>query len=402
MQRLVTQCPRFPMSEVVTYAGYVQRFALQTLLRRLLCVALFGARLVCASAAAQQYTITDLGALDFVDGNSVALGMNSAGDVVGYAFEPRGGYWKHAFIYSHGQQREITVECYNPHAVGINDSQDVIVQCIAGQREGSLVVRDGKVLAQAVVRHQLQFRAINNGGEAVGNYYGQYPPPECFCFRAVSWKQFIFSDLAPLGGQYKEFGGANATALNDAGQVVGEATRPSFWAPQTHAVIWDADGIHDIGTLGGRQSGATGVNASGQVVGSAETSAGERHAFLYSDGVMKDLGTLGGDSEASAINASGVIVGKARIDKKAQHVWSAPPETRAFLYLKGVMTDLNSLVTGPLAGSVTLREAPAINDSGLIAASGLDRRTGATRAYLLVPIVLGAVPTATNPSSSQP
>lgn len=369
------------------------------LIHRLLCAGLLGALLLSASATAQQYTIVDLGALNLADGNSVALGMNSAGDVVGYAFEPRGNYWEHAFIYSRGQQREIAVKCANSKGTGINDSQDVIVQCIAGRHEDSYVIRDGKVIPQVVQRWQLQFRAINNSGEVVGNYYGEYPPPECFCFRAVRWKQFVFSDLAPLGGQYKEFGGANATALNEAGQIVGEATHASFWSPWTHAVIWDAGGIHDIGTLGGRDSGARGVNASGQVVGSAETSSHERHAFLYSVGVMKDLGTLGGDSEASAINASGLIVGKSRVDKKSLHVWSAPPQTRAFLYLKGVMTDLNSLVSGPLADSVTLSEAPAINDLGLIAATGLDRHTGATRAYILRPIPL---PTAASPSPSNP
>jgi probable HAF family extracellular repeat protein len=352
--------------------------------RDILPAILLAGLLACVSATAQKYTIVDLGALDLAQGNSVALGMNSAGDVVGYAFEARGGYWKHAFVYSHRQQREIRVECYNPRAAGINDSGDIIVQCVAGSREASFVVRDDKVVPQIVLRRQLQFRAINNSGEVVGNYYGEYPSPDCSCFRAVHWKQFIFSDLPALGGRYKEFGDANATAINDAGQVVGEASASHMWSPR-HAVIWAADGIHDLGTLGGRASNATGINASGQVVGTAETGAHERHAFLYGDGVMKDLGALGGDSEASAINASGQIVGKSRIEKKAQHFWNAPPASRAFLYQNGVMTDLNSLVTGPLAGSITLQEAPAINDSGLIAATGLDRRTGATRAYLLVP-----------------
>jgi probable HAF family extracellular repeat protein len=230
----------------------------------------------------------------------------------------------------------------------------------------------------------LQFRAINNSGEAVGNYYGVYPPPDCSCFRAVHWKEFMFSDLPALAGTYKEFGDANAAAINDAGQVVGEAFAGHIGS-SSHAVIWGPDGAHDIGTLGGRASNATGINASGQVVGAADTGAHEHHAFLYSDGVMKDLGALGGDSEASAINASGQIVGKSRIEKKAQHFWNGPPATRAFLYQNGVLTDLNSLVMGSLADAVTLQEGVAINDSGRIAATGVDRRTGARRAYLLVP-----------------
>ena len=345
---------------------------------------LLGSVLVCASARAQTYNIVDLGALDLADGNSVAMGMNSAGDVVGYAFEPRGNRWEHAFVYSQGKQREIHLKCYNPKAVAINDSGDVVVQCIGGSSESSFLIRNDKIVPQVVFRKQLQLRAINNSGEVIGNYYGEYPPPDCSCFRAVHWQDFIFSDLVALGGTYREFGDTNATAINPAGQVVGEAYLGHLWSPR-HAVIWAQGAIRDLGTLGGRESYATGISASGQIVGAAETVGHEHHAFLYSDGTMKDLGALGGDSEASAINASGQIVGKSRIDRKSQHLWSASAATRAFLYQKGVMTDLNTLVTGPLAGSVTLQEAPAINDAGLIAATGLDRRTGARRAYILVP-----------------
>ncbi len=50
----------------------------------------------------------------------------------------------------------------------------------------------------------------------------------------------------------------------------------------------------DLGTLGGSNSLAYGVNLAGQVVGYSETAAGEQHAFLWTKGVMTDLGLLGG------------------------------------------------------------------------------------------------------------
>ena len=51
----------------------------------------------------------------------------------------------------------------------------------------------------------------------------------------------------------------------------------------------------DLGTLGGTNSGAAAVNASGQVVGFAQTVGNTSHAFSWTEnGGMVDLGTLGG------------------------------------------------------------------------------------------------------------
>ncbi len=75
-----------------------------------------------------------------------------------------------------------------------------------------------------------------------------------------------------------------------------------------------ADGqysITDLGTLpGGYESIAYGINNRGQVVGYSTTASGEYHAFLWEDGEMTDLGTLGGAySVAYGINSRGQVVG---------------------------------------------------------------------------------------------
>lgn len=95
--------------------------------------------------------------------------------------------------------------------------------------------------------------------------------------------------------------------------------------------------ITDLGILpGGSYSAGYGVNQSGQVTGLADTSTGDIHAFLYSNGTMQDLGTLAGGkrSGGSAINASGQVTGWSEINDTTAH---------AFLFSNGTMQDLGTL-----------------------------------------------------------
>ena len=98
-----------------------------------------------------------------------------------------------------------------------------------------------------------------------------------------------------------------AAAVSATGQVAG-----TYWTTGgAHAVIWDSGPAADLGTLGGAESYATAINSRGQVAGNAMTTSGTGHAFLYSDGVMQDLGTPAGAfwSSAYGINDTGVVAG---------------------------------------------------------------------------------------------
>jgi probable HAF family extracellular repeat protein len=117
-----------------------------------------------------------------------------------------------------------------------------------------------------------------------------------------------------------------ARAINNHGVVAG-IWESSYLGLTYHALRW-ADGVvTDLGTLGGVGAAAYGINDDGVIVGNASTASGARHAFRWTaDTGMQDLGTLGGgSSRARAINQHGTIVGES-VDAGGHtvgFVWSA-------------------------------------------------------------------------------
>jgi probable HAF family extracellular repeat protein len=186
---------------------------------------------------------------------------------------------------------------------------------------------------------------INNAGTIIGfmsTNFGEH---------SFILQQGTVTDLGTLTGPTGQF--TSAARLNSAGYVTGWSINP---AGQQRAFLYFQGSMQDLGTLGGNHSAGNAINDAGTVVGWSEfDSTDSRHAFAWSRGTRTDLGTLGGSSSsANAINNLGVIVGESGV--------SLDPgtDTRPFIYRNGVMTDL-----GSLGGSFA--SALAINESNQVA-----------------------------------
>jgi probable HAF family extracellular repeat protein len=226
---------------------------------------------------------------------------------------------------------------------------------------------------------------LNNRGTATGVADTSLPDPNCFfdCFvdHAFVSKEGVTTDLGTLPGGASSF----AYAVNEHGLIVGQSQNgsidPLTGLPEVRGVLWRNGQIIDLGTLGGNASNANAINDHSQVVGAAtnETfdpfasvpqaachvltttgacsgstfasnalfspSTTETRAFLWHDGFMRDLGTLGGpDSAALIINDDGEVAGWSYTSFVANPS-TGTPTVDPFLWSPedGKMTDLGSL-----------------------------------------------------------
>ena len=182
-----------------------------------------------------------------------------------------------------------------------------------------------------------------------------FHPDGCFVAHAVRWKGGILTDLGALPA-----GNSSTTgAINSRGWSAGFSENglfdPLTGSPEVRAVFWNGGGIHEIGTLGGVWSLATGITNDGVVVGMATIDdipdpfafgpfPSATHPFIWKDGKMIDLGTLGGPDAFvwAGCGNQGLVVGSSYTSSLPDPNTGVPP-IHPFVWEKGKMVDLGTL-----------------------------------------------------------
>ncbi len=138
-------------------------------------------------------------------------------------------------------------------------------------------------------------RALNALGAAAGtavDFFGQA--------QGFLWSAGIVAPISEL---------SDVWAIGSDGRLVGSAFDPFG---DQRAVLREADGVvTELGTLGGASSAAYGLSDDGRVVGAAQLDTGDWHAFVRTpEGLLTDLGTLGGAASAArALDGAGAVIG---------------------------------------------------------------------------------------------
>jgi probable HAF family extracellular repeat protein len=169
-----------------------------------------------------------------------------------------------------------------------------------------------------------------------------------------------------------DLGAGVAVDVNDTGQVLVQSGG--------RVALWYRGALRDLGTLGGATASGLDLNERGQVTGSSLAADGTLHAFLWTDGVMQDLGprnARSGDGGGGGFGNIHPRSGRKSINNAGEVIWTVGPAgaERAMLWRSGAAQDI-----GTLGGAWAI--AQAINDAGQVAGVSFVPADSSAHAFL--------------------
>jgi probable HAF family extracellular repeat protein len=294
--------------------------------------------------------------------------INDSGAIVGVLSD----YWNAThggFIYKDGVTRMLPRwgDCDRPEAIGPSGTIAGVgvEQCSGGSRQ--LLVWDS---ADARPRslsgdNDPMIMGVNASGDILTNFGDMLAT-----VRAVMWRNDVPQDLGNLNDSVEK-PRTRASAWNSRGQIVGSSNVVQVWANADRhdffrPFLWEDGVMRDLGVLAPSscQEGfritdcswavAAGINAHGVVVGTSTDAEGQGRAFIWENGVMRDLGVFPGHwTGALAINDRGQILGTFRND--TAFVW----DNGQVQTIVGVKLDVRALSpNGEVIGTIGGWQAP--------------------------------------------
>ena len=333
-------------------------------------------------AWAQEYEVTDLGASGVTN---QPWSVNSLGQVAGYSGfsdgHDEGFFYDGNTIDYIGSPGPTT----RSDLLGVNDLGEAVGKSGTVHENGEALLRrtNGSVRRLGTLGgSRSAAKSINNSSQVVGwsKLAGDAES------RPFIWEDGVMDSLPLLGG-----GQGQADWINDADQIVGGSTTDTNGLQQ-FAVIWEGGTVTRLPPIHPSLSNiAHYIHDNGDIAGSVRFPSGgsfDTRAAIWREGqVYLQLGTLAdgtpvepfASSWASGVNASGVVVGM-----------SVNPQSALvpFVYRNGEMVQLDDLMPDPWIADFV--GAGAINDAGQITVSAL-LPGGGSHALLLTPVSPTAV-----------
>lgn len=235
--------------------------------------------------------------IDFPGSTSSAIvGIAANGDVVGGYNSPARG-----FLVSAGTFTSIDYPGATSVVTGSMSPQgDVVGSYTLGGVVTAFVLRNGEFTAWNHPNAAGGFtNAIgrNAAGDTVGRYLDSARVSHGYLLSNGQFTSFDYPGATFTG----------AAGISPEGDIVGRCTVGGV----THGFLLKRGQspryrVTDLGTFGGKMSHAYGVSNAGVVTGDATTANGDFHPFLWRDGKMTDLGSLGG-TNGSGNNPNGSL-----------------------------------------------------------------------------------------------